>query len=56
MKKLKGLCKHIPNALTISRFILIPFIIVYIVQEKYIWAFVFLSLSSLTDVLDRIYS
>lgn len=52
MNKVKDLCKHIPNALTILRFILIPFIIVYIVQDKYIEAFIFLTLSGLTDVLD----
>ena len=50
--KVKDLCRHIPNALTILRFILIPFIIVNIVQDKYIEAFVFLTLSGLTDVLD----
>lgn len=50
--KAKDLCRHIPNALTILRFILIPFIIVYIVQDKYIEAFIFLTLSGLTDILD----
>ena len=54
MKKIKSWCKHIPNALTILRFILIPFIVVYIVQDKYIEAFVFLTISGLTDVLDGI--
>ena len=52
MSKIKHLCKHIPNALTILRFILIPFIIVYIVKEQYLVAFIFLTLSGLTDVLD----
>ena len=52
MNKIKDWCKHIPNALTILRFILIPFIIIYIVREEYIKAFVFLSISGLTDVLD----
>lgn len=50
--KVKDLCKHIPNALTILRFILIPFIIVYIVKDKYLEAFIFLTLSGLTDILD----
>lgn len=50
--KIKDLCRHIPNALTILRFILIPFIIVYIVKDKYLEAFIFLTLSGLTDVLD----
>lgn len=54
MSKIKAWCKHIPNALTILRFILIPFIIVYIVQDKYIEAFIFLTISGLTDVLDGI--
>ncbi len=52
MSKIKHLCKHIPNALTILRFILIPFIIVYIVKEQYLVAFIFLTLSGITDVLD----
>jgi cardiolipin synthase len=54
MSKIKSWCKHIPNALTILRFILIPFIIFYIVKDKYIEAFIFLTLSGLTDVLDGI--
>lgn len=54
MNKIKSWCKHIPNALTILRFLLIPFIIVFILQDKYIEAFVFLTLSGITDVLDGI--
>lgn len=54
MSKIKSWCKHIPNALTILRFILIPFIIIYIVKDKYIEAFIFLTISGLTDVLDGI--
>ena len=50
--KIKDLCKHIPNALTILRFILIPFIIIYIVQDKYLEAFIYLTLSGITDILD----
>lgn len=50
--KINELCRHIPNALTILRFILIPFIIIYIVQDKYIEAFIFLTFSGITDVLD----
>ena len=45
-------CKHIPNALTILRFLLIPIIIVYIAQDKYMEAILFLTISGLTDVLD----
>lgn len=44
--------KQIPNALTILRFILIPFIIVLIAQERYLEAFVMLTTSGITDVLD----
>lgn len=52
MNKIKDWCRHIPNALTILRFILIPFIIIYIVKDEYIKAFIFLSISGLTDILD----
>ncbi len=52
MKKIKNWCKHIPNALTILRFILIPFIVLSIVKDNYIEAFIFLTLSGLTDILD----
>ena len=44
--------KHIPNALTIVRFLLIPIIVIACVQEEYIWAIAILTLSGLTDVLD----
>lgn len=44
--------KHIPNILTIARFFFIPLIIDYIVTEQYILAFVMLTISGLTDVLD----
>lgn len=44
--------KHIPNALTIVRFLLIPIIIVACVQEEYILAIVILTISGLTDILD----
>lgn len=44
--------KHIPNALTILRFFIIPFIIYYLVKDEYIFAFIMLALSGLTDVLD----
>jgi len=52
MNKIKSLCKHIPNALTIVRFILIPFIIFYIAKDQYLKAFIFLTISGLTDILD----
>ena len=44
--------KHIPNILTMARFFLIPIIVSYIVSGNYILAFVFLTISALTDVLD----
>lgn len=44
--------KYIPNALTILRFFLIPVIVMYIIQGDYISAFIFLTISGLTDVLD----
>ena len=44
--------KHIPNVLTILRFFIIPFIIYYLIGDNYIAAFILLTLSGLTDVLD----
>lgn len=44
--------KNIPNALTIVRFILIPFIVYYILTGQYIAGFVILTISGLTDILD----
>lgn len=44
--------KNIPNILTLSRFVLIPFIIVSLVCNKYSIAFILLTISGLTDVLD----
>lgn len=44
--------KHIPNILTVTRFFLIPFIVSSIVNGNYILAFIFLTISGLTDVLD----
>jgi len=44
--------KHIPNILTISRFFLIPVIVIFLIQANYILAFIFLTMSGLTDVLD----
>lgn len=44
--------KNIPNALTIVRFILIPFIVYYILTGQYIAGFVILTVSGLTDILD----
>ena len=44
--------KHVPNLLTLARFVLIPIIIKYIIIQDYIMAFVVLTISGLTDVLD----
>lgn len=44
--------KHIPNVLTILRFFIIPFIVYYLIGDNYITAFILLTLSGLTDVLD----
>lgn len=44
--------KHVPNALTIVRFILIPFIIIALIQQNFILAFALLTLSGITDILD----
>ena len=44
--------KHVPNILTIIRFLLIPFILVYIFTGNYILGFVFFTISGLTDIAD----
>ena len=44
--------KHVPNILTIARFILIPFIITALVHDDYLATFILLTVSGLTDVLD----
>lgn len=44
--------KHVPNILTAIRMLLIPVIFFFALQENYILAVVFLTLSGLTDVLD----
>ncbi len=44
--------KNIPNALTIVRFILIPIIVFFVMDGQYISAFITLTISGLTDVLD----
>lgn len=46
------MAKHIPNILTVARFFLIPVIIYFLVTDQYLLAFVFLTISGLTDVLD----
>ena len=44
--------KQVPNALTILRFILIPFILISLINDDYLSTFILLTLSGLTDVLD----
>lgn len=44
--------KNIPNILTLSRFVLVPFIIVALAYNKYITAFILLTISGITDILD----
>lgn len=44
--------KHIPNILTVMRFFIVPFIVYYLVKDEYLFAFIMLALSGLTDVLD----
>jgi len=44
--------KYIPNILTVLRFFLIPFTVYYLVNDEFILAIIFLTLSGLTDVLD----
>ncbi len=44
--------KHVPNTLTIARFLLIPVIVFYIFTGNYILAFVFFTISGLTDIAD----
>lgn len=44
--------KHVPNILTLLRFILIAPIVILIANDEYIFALLFLILSGITDVLD----
>ena len=44
--------KHVPNALTIIRFLLIPFIVVNIFNGNFIIAFIFFTVSGITDIAD----
>lgn len=44
--------KHIPNILTVIRLLLIPLIVFYIFTGNYILAFVFFTISGITDIAD----
>jgi len=46
--------KHVPNILTIIRFILIPIILYFVLTGQYIAAFIMLTISGITDILDGI--
>ena len=48
----KTMFKHIPNILTIMRFIFIPIILNFIFQGNYILGIIVFTISGLTDVLD----
>lgn len=44
--------KHIPNILTILRFLFIPIILHFIFTGNYILGFIFFTISGITDILD----
>lgn len=44
--------KHVPNILTVIRFLLIPVILICIFTNNYLLAFVVFTISGLTDILD----
>lgn len=44
--------KHLPNALTIIRFLLIPVIVYFIFSNNFIYAFIFFTISGITDIAD----
>ncbi len=44
--------KYVPNILTIMRFLLIPFILLYATADNYIAVMIVLTISGITDVLD----
>lgn len=44
--------KHVPNILTIIRFLLIPIIIILAFQNNYVGTMIILTISGITDILD----
>ena len=44
--------KHVPNLLTIIRFLLIPVLIIFAMQNNYVATIIVLSISGITDILD----
>lgn len=49
---MKNYLKHVPNALTIARFLLIPLIITLALKDNYMGAIIVLTISGITDILD----
>lgn len=44
--------KHLPNILTIIRFLLIPFILFFVFTGNYLLAFIIFTISGITDITD----
>ena len=44
--------KHVPNILTIIRFLLIPLLIYYAIEDDYVATIIVLTVSGITDILD----
>ncbi len=44
--------KHVPNILTVIRFLLIPVIIIFAVTDNYVATIIVLTISGITDILD----
>lgn len=44
--------KYIPNILTVIRFFLIPFTLHFLINDEFLLAILFLTLSGITDILD----
>lgn len=51
---MKKYLKHIPNILTIIRFLLVPIIITLLASRKYVDAIIVFSISGITDILDGV--
>lgn len=50
--KLPGFIMNIPNIVSLSRIVLIPFVIYLLAIKSWIWALAFFIIASLTDLLD----
>ena len=44
--------KYVPNILTIIRFLLIPIIVIFAIQDNYLATIIVITLSGFTDILD----